>query len=214
MLHHDRHFLRSLQDDRRATAAARRPPADAGELERVVHAAAAGNAAAWSDLVARFSARIRSVARRHRLAAHDIEEVVQNTWLLLLQHIYGVREPVAIGAWLETTARHESLKIIRQSRREEPADVETNTAAIPAPSDEGDLEAAERRRALLTALERLPRRQRELLAMLMSDPAPSYVHISRTLGIPIGSIGPTRGRAVARLRRDRTLFALLADAFD
>jgi RNA polymerase sigma factor (sigma-70 family) len=214
MLHHDRHFVGTLQDERRAAAARRRPPADAGELERLVHAAAAGNPTAWSDLIERFSARIRSVARRHRLSAHDIDDVVQDTWLTLLRHIYGVRDPNAIGAWLETTARHESLKILRRLQREEPAGFETDSDEVPAATDEPRVDAAEHRTAVLTALERLPRRQRELLTMLMSDPAPSYHQISRALGMPVGSIGPTRGRAVARLRRDRGLSASVAEAFD
>ena len=214
MLHHHRHFVGTLQDERHAAAARRRPPSDAAELERVVHAAAAGNPMAWSDLIERFSVRIRAVARRHRLSAHDIDDVVQCTWITLHRHIDGIRDPSAIGAWLETTARHESLKILRRIQREEPTVFDADSDEALAATDETGIDAGEQRTAVLSALERLPRRQRELLMMLISDPAPSYDQISRALGMPVGSIGPTRGRAVARLRRDRGLSASLAGAFE
>jgi DNA-directed RNA polymerase specialized sigma24 family protein len=77
------------------------------------------------------------------------------------------------------------------------------------PSFEDDalsaLEAAERREAFWTALERLPDRHRELMTALLAEPPLSYAEASRRTGIPVGSIGPIRARSLDRLRRDETL---------
>jgi RNA polymerase sigma factor (sigma-70 family) len=209
MLHHNRSYIDALEADRRSAAARRRPPVDADELERIVLAAAAGDGGAWSALVERFAARVRIVARTHRLAPHDVEDVAQATWLRLLEHIDAVREPAALGAWLETTARRESVRVLRARKREFPTTSEHVLDRPVAPVDEQRLvdaerstALAERRAALSMALERLPGRQRALVSMLFADSGPSYQTISRSLDLAIGSIGPIRGRALARLRRD------------
>jgi RNA polymerase sigma factor (sigma-70 family) len=205
MLHHSRGFIDSAQADRRAAAAQRRPPADPGELERTVMAAAAGDRAALSALVERFAARVRAVARAHRLSVHDVEDVAQTTWLRLLEHVETVRNPNAVGAWLETTARRESLRTLKATRRERPTDNDLVLDAPAPPVDEQRLATAERRVAVAAAVEQLSGRQRDLLSMLFADPEPSYVEISRALGMPIGSIGPTRARSLARLRENHEL---------
>jgi hypothetical protein len=84
-----------------------------GDLERVVSAAAAGDETAVAELVDRFAVRIRAVARAHRLDTHDVEDVMQTTCLRLLQCVDTIRNPSAIGAWLETTARRESLRVLK-----------------------------------------------------------------------------------------------------
>src|SRR4051794_34157424 len=109
MLQHDREFLSGLQAERQTAAARRRLAAEAGELDRAVRAATAGDRVAWKAIVSRFSARVRNVARRHRLGSSDVDDVMQTTWLRLLQPIGQLREPAAVGAWLETTARRECL---------------------------------------------------------------------------------------------------------
>jgi RNA polymerase sigma factor (sigma-70 family) len=183
---------------------------ETAQLAHVVRAAKAGDAGAWSALVARYGARLRCVARRHRLPAHDVEDVVQTTWLRLFEHFDRVREPSAVGAWLETTARRESVRIARSGRLEDLVEDEPLADPCP-PVDESRLAAAERRAALATALERLPRRDRALLSLLLADRAPSYAEISRALDMPIGSIGPTRARCLARLRCDRGLARAVAE---
>jgi RNA polymerase sigma factor (sigma-70 family) len=179
------------------------------DIERVVRAASAGDRAAVSELVERFAVRVRLVARQHRLAAHDVEDVVQTTWLRLLEHAHTIREPTAVGAWLETTARRESLRIIRASGRERPTNNELVLDAPVAPVGEQRLRAAEDRAALAGALKQLPDDRRELLSMLFAEPTPSYAEISRALDMPVGSIGPTRARCLARLRADRDLVDLV-----
>ena len=209
MLHHNPQFVESLAAERRTVAAARRPPADAAELERLVSAAAAGNGDAWTALVGRFTARLRSVARAYRLHPHDTEDVAQTTWLRLLEHIGELRDARAVGAWLETTARRESLRKIEAGRRERPTDDEYMSCEPVAPVDEARLLQSERHAALTDALETLPPRQQRLLGMLVQEREPSYQEISQTLDMPIGSIGPTRVRALARLRQDQRLACLM-----
>jgi RNA polymerase sigma factor (sigma-70 family) len=182
-------------------------PADAAHLERLVRAAAAGDQTALTKLVERFGARVRAVARSHRLSAHDIEDVMQTTWLRFHEHVAKIRDPHAVGAWLETTARRESQRVLRANTRERPTDDELVLDAPVPPVEEQRLGASERRMAVAVALAQLPGHQRELLSMLFSEPGPSYVEISRTLGMPIGSIGPTRARCLARLRENPALAA-------
>ena len=194
---HTRRLLETAERHR-----ARRSP-DA-ELNHLVSAAKTGDSDAWSALVDRYTARVRCVARRHRLPAQDVEDVVQTTWLRLFEHIDRVREPNAVGAWLETTARRESLRIVRSGRLEELVGEEP-TGEFTEPVDERRLADAERRTALVMAVERLSPRDRDLLALLVAEPARSYAEISAQLGMPIGSIGPTRARLMERLRRDSAL---------
>jgi RNA polymerase sigma factor (sigma-70 family) len=204
--HHDRQVIRAVADDRRRSAA--RPTAEARELEYTVLAAASSSGAAWAALVERFGARVRGVARRHGLGAHDADDVAQATWLALFEHIGELREPAAIGGWLETTARRESLRLISRGRTERAADGELLEREPVEPVNERRLVASERRYALRAGLRELPEHQYALLALLFSDPAPVYTEISRSLRMPRGSIGPTRRRGLDRLRQDERLAEL------
>jgi RNA polymerase sigma factor (sigma-70 family) len=209
MHHHNRAYIDTVEADRRAAKAHKRQPADAAELERMVLAAAGGDRGAWAALIEKFTGRIRGVARAHRLTSHDVDDVVQTTWLRLLEHIDKVDEPRAVGAYLEVCGRHESLRILRSRKREWPSD-DSELADQPVePVDEQRLVAVERdaalaefRAAVAPALERLPERQRALMSMLFADVTPSYQAIGAALGLPIGAIGPTRARALTRLGRD------------
>lgn len=173
-------------------------------VPRLVAAALDGDLAAWQELVARYTSLVLSVVRRHRLQDDDAEDVVQTVWLRLVEHLGGLREPAALPGWISTTARHECLRVIR-ARRVVPfadpfghrgeADADLTDAAL-----DGPLLGAERHEALLAATAELPERQRALLALLMEDPPVPYEQVSLRLGIPIGSIGPTRARALARVR--------------
>ena len=103
------------------------------ELEELVHAAAAGDQAAWNTIVERFSGLIWATVRAHRLSAGDAAEVVQTTWLRLVEHLDRIREPERLGGWLATTARNECLRQIRHSAREVPSELgELESADDPA----------------------------------------------------------------------------------
>jgi RNA polymerase sigma factor (sigma-70 family) len=162
--------------------------------------AAAGDGRAWRELVEEFEGMLWSIVRGYRLCHADGGDVVQTTWLRLAENVERLRDPARLGAWLATTARRECLRTIRASRRElpDPEPPEATDREIP-PLD-GALIEAERNAALRSALQRLPARDQALLLMLVADSPPSYEEIGAALRMPIGSIGPTRGRALARLR--------------
>jgi RNA polymerase sigma factor (sigma-70 family) len=172
--------------------------AAAGEL---VGAAAGGDQHAVDRLVEQFAGLVWSVARANRLADHDAEDVFQTTWLRLVEHLGRLRDPQAVAAWLATTARHESFRILRQGSRTQPApqdDLDAVDDHLP-DLDTGVL-TAERDRVVWEAFAVLNERCQRLLRVLMADPAPSYDEVSAALDIPVGSIGPTRGRCLAHLR--------------
>ncbi len=173
---------------------------DAGWL---VRQAAAGDKCAWERLVDQYNRLIWAMTRDFRLADADAADVVQATWLRLLEHIDRIEYPERIGSWLATTARHECLRHLAASKRLMLVDDHDaafgSTAAHEPEIDEGLL-AEERAQAVRDAMAMLPTRSQQLLQLLMADPPVSYTEISDQLGLPIGSIGPTRGRCLERLR--------------
>lgn len=170
------------------------------ELEELVHAAADGDQVAWDNIVNRFSGLVWATARAHRLSRDDAADVAQTTWLRLVEHLDRIREPERLGAWLATTARHESLRVIRRGSREQPSD---EPDLFEAPSDEAfDRLLLERDRdeALWRAFAALDEDCQALLRLVIADEEP-YEGVSAALEMPIGSIGPTRGRCLEKLRR-------------
>jgi len=171
--------------------------------------AARGAEWAWRDLVARYSSLIHSVCRQYRIGDADAQDVSGAVWLRLVTNLSRIREPEALPGWLRTTARHECLRLLRQRNRLVAADTEVFAeSADPAP--DATVIGAERVVAARRACAQLPRRDRELLALLFCDPPKSYREISATLGIPVGSIGPSRARCLARVRSTPAIAALLA----
>lgn len=166
--------------------------------------AAEGDQAAWDTLVDRYAGLVWSVARAHGLAHADAADVVQTTWLRLVENLHRLRHPERVGGWLASTARHECLRMVRRSVRERPTDFpahhdETRPAA---PSAEAAVLDRAGRALVLDALDALSERCRTLLRILAATPPPSYADVSTALGIPVGSIGPTRSRCLDRLRRE------------
>jgi RNA polymerase sigma factor (sigma-70 family) len=173
---------------------------DTNDIGDVVRAAAAGDEEAWGILVRDYASAILSRARGFRLNEADTADVVQTVWLRLAENIAAIREPAAIGGWLARTAFHECIRLTR--RREYPC--EMSDALLIDESDGPEAIAMEwaEQATLVGALDRLSERDQTLLVALMESAHPSYTEISRTLSMPVGSIGPTRGRALARLRRE------------
>jgi len=176
--------------------------AAAAAVAALVRSAAAGDEQAWAGLVDRFSGTVWAVARSHRLSPADSADVSQTTWLRLVEHLGRIEQPERVGAWLATTARRESLRVLRTSGRQVPTDAELDT--VPTGS-EWDVDArlivAERDRTLNKMMERLPIRCQVLLRFLSADTRLSYRELSEALDMPIGSLGPTRGRCLDHLRR-------------
>ncbi|HWK25263.1 MAG TPA: sigma-70 family RNA polymerase sigma factor [Solirubrobacter sp.] len=168
------------------------------EVAELVRAASAGDQAAWNGLVDRFNGLVWSVARSYRLATPDASDVVQTTWLRLVEHLDRLQDPDRVGAWLATTARREALRALRLSARQVP------TGELPDAGTDGQLGAAlleaERDRALWAAFGALSERCQALLRVLVAEPPPRYEEVAAALDMPIGSIGPTRARCLERLR--------------
>jgi RNA polymerase sigma factor (sigma-70 family) len=178
------------------------------DVSGLVLAAAAGDAVAWKALVDRFGGLVWSVARGHGLPRADAEEVFQTTWLRFAEHVGRLKEPERAGAWLATTARHECFRLSRAGTR---LDLTDDLEHLPAAADERSPEHAvleseetdaerERLRVLWEAFHELPARCLRLLRALLATPPPSYAEIAAAFEMPVGSIGPTRARCLARLR--------------
>jgi RNA polymerase sigma factor (sigma-70 family) len=183
-------------------------PDDTGQL---VRGAAGGDEVAWRGLVERFSGLVWAVARAYRLTHADAADVYQTTWLRLAEHIRRIDHPDRVGAWLATAARRECLQSLRSTARTTPTDDMDRLDASPAvgnPTEatvlaaEQEREDADRAAVVWRALGRLSARCRELLRVLMASPPPSYAEVAAALGLPVGSIGPTRARCLQRLREE------------
>jgi RNA polymerase sigma factor (sigma-70 family) len=198
----------------------RRQGGDVGDDEAVdvavlVAAAADGDEGAWGEIVERYAPLLTRVISGFRLSGAELDDVAQTVWLRLVEHLEALREPRALPAWIVTTARHEALRAVRRLDRTRPEDLNdevwsSRLATVDEP--DAELERAERHAALLEGFACLSGRQRQLLGLLVADPAIPYAEISRRTGIPVGSIGPERARALVRLRRSPAVAALFEHA--
>ena len=162
--------------------------------------ASQGDQLAWNALVAGYENLIWSVARGHRLDTADAGDVVQTTWLRLLESLTRIEQPDRLAGWLVTTARRECLRVLRKAGREVPDD------SIGDPVDDRipELDAAvldqERDTLLWHCVGLLPERCQRLLRVLTAVDRPVYAEVSEALGMPVGAIGPTRMRCLKKLR--------------
>jgi RNA polymerase sigma factor (sigma-70 family) len=183
-----------------AVPPSRDPEADV--VAALVADAAAGSQQAWDGLVARYNRLVWAVARSFRLAEPDAADVVQTTWLRLVEHLGAVQQPERLGSWLGTTARREALRVAKA--RGEAVNRQTHELTVVpdgAPSIEESLLMRERDAELYRAVLQLSDRCQQLLRVLSASPPPRYETVSEALGLPVGSIGPTRGRCLDKLRR-------------
>jgi len=200
-----------MNNHTRGDHAAHRPLRRRDDVSALVHAAIAGDERTWGQLMEHFDAMIRAVARRHGLGPADCDDVAQQTWVQLFLHIRHLHNHAALPGWLRTTAQRESWRVVAAARREVPSDepAAAGTAKVEEPGVDDQLLAAERRDAVRDALRRAPRHERRLVELMLAKPSMSYDDLSGSLGIPRGSIGPTRGRCIARLRGDARLASVI-----
>lgn len=169
----------------------------------LVRGAADGDPNAWEGLIDRYGRLIWSITRDFKLVESDAADVFQTTWMRLIEHIDRIDHPDRVGSWLAATARNECLRSLAARKRvvlaHEDDDLFDGPAAHEPEIDEALL-AEERAEVVREAITHLPQRWQRLMEMLMADPPVSYAEISDELGLPVGSIGPTRGRCFARLR--------------
>ena len=188
-------------------------PVCAGSLVTdLVTRARTGDKRAWDALVERYAPLIWSICRRYRLSRADAEDVGQSVWLRLVDQLDKIRDPAALPGWLATTTCRECGRVLRAAHRSHAPTCAFDAENLPdeqADTAGQDLLAAERHTALREALTRLPPVGQRLIALLIADPPVPYAEISAKLGIPVGSIGPSRRRCLDKLRRDPTLAALI-----
>jgi RNA polymerase sigma factor (sigma-70 family) len=178
--------------------------ADAAAMEIVgwVRRAATGDLYAWNRLVDQYSRLIWSITASFKLVESDAADVVQTTWMRLIEHIDRIEQPARVGSWLASTARNECLRHVAARKRIVLVreDCEFDGADHHGAAVDEALLANERVQDVRDAMSHLPSQWQRLMEMLMADPPVSYAEISDQLGLPIGSIGPTRGRCLAKLR--------------
>jgi RNA polymerase sigma factor (sigma-70 family) len=176
----------------------------------LVTRASGGDQGAWHELVDRYAPLVYTICTRYRLSTHDIEDVGQNVWLLLVEQLGKLREPAALPGWLATTTARECLRVVTAASKAERLGTGLDDSVLFVDDTVIDEEilVAERNAALRAAFAELPPRCQQLLSMLLSDPPHSYADIHRELGIPVGSIGPQRARCLERMRRSSALAAL------
>ncbi|GLW07923.1 RNA polymerase sigma factor [Microtetraspora sp. NBRC 13810] len=172
---------------------------EAPEHARLLRAAAVGDHTAWDGLVERFSPAMWASARAYGLSAADADDAVQGAWLRLLESLHSIRDPRGVGRWLVTTTRREALRLLRERRgehltgEESPPDrQQPDAAALVLDTERADL--------LWRAVASLSEPCRTLLSLLATAPGTGMQQIATRLGMPRGSVGPTRARCLRRLR--------------
>jgi RNA polymerase sigma factor (sigma-70 family) len=195
----------TVVDDRRPTGPAGQPDRGA-RIAGLVSAARDGSEDALGQIVTEFSPMLWHVARAAGLSPDDAQDVVQTVWMSLLSHLDDIHTPAALAGWLVTTTRREAWRVRGAGRKQVPADQDW-LAELPdrGPGSEELAIIGDGRRALWSAIGQLTPRCQELLRIIAFVPRPDYRAVAAELGMPVGSIGPTRGRCLAKLR------ALLAD---
>lgn len=165
----------------------------------LVHDLLVGDPKAWDQLVRRHSQLVWVVARSHRLDRTDAADAVQNTWTALAEHLPRLTTPDRLRAWLVTTARRESLRILERRSQERPAPCPGETALVHGP--EPRVLGTARDRAVKLAFDRLPDRCRTLLALHANAPELTYAQLAAALEMNTTSVGRTKSRCLDHLRR-------------
>jgi RNA polymerase sigma factor (sigma-70 family) len=193
-------------DERRTATAPRRPPDRGERITALMNAAREGSEEALGQIVTELSPLLWQVARAAGLSSGDAEDVLQTVWLRLLSHLDGIRSPGALTGWLVITTKREAWRVRAAGRRQLPVDQDRfNVLPDQEPGLEEQAIMDDQRRVLWAAIGRLDRRCQELLRIIAFVPRPDYAAVAARLGMRPGSVGPTRGRCLAKLR------AMLAD---
>jgi RNA polymerase sigma factor (sigma-70 family) len=194
-------LLTQLRDNGDTAVAER--PAGKRPLDDLLAAVTDGEWAAWDEIVRRYERLVFHTALKTGLSHSDAADVAQLTWLRLWEHGHQIREPGALASWLVCTARREAIRVSSASRRYIPcADPSTEYGRLGAGTAADRYPAEQEYDGVIEqALERLPDRYRTLLRLLSSDFGLTYAEVAERMGLPIGSIGPMRMRAIRLLEK-------------
>lgn len=191
-------------------------PMTAGPVESMTDQAAAafrdfqgGQPHRLADLVDLLTPTLWHVARACRLEQQSAEDAVQFGWLRLVEHADTIEDPQAVVAWLVTTVRRECWRVCRQAARTRPQDFEQEhhlqdaelLGQAPPPDPAAIAALDEDKQLLWQHLSSLTPRCQALLRIICFAETPNYAAISEDLGMPVGSIGPTRRRCLSTLRK-------------
>ena len=171
-----------------------------------------GDGQAWDALIDRYAPLISSICRKYQLSRADADDIAQNVWLHLVDHLDHIRNAAALPGWLATTTRRECWRVMRTSPAPQKIIFEPNAdhrCDEHARAPEQHLLATERHAAVREAFTHLPAAGQRLFALLMADPPLPYAEIGARLGMPVGSIGPTRTRYLDKIRRYPAIAALI-----
>ena len=176
-------------------------PDRSARMADLLAAAREGSEDALGQMVTELSPLLWQVARAAGLSSGDAEDVLQTTWMRLVAHLGDIHDSAALTSWLVTTTKREAWRVSAEGRRQLPADQES-FAELPdqGPGSEEQVITEDQRRVLWAAIGQLSRRCQELLRIIAFAPRPDYTAVAAALGMPVGSIGPTRGRCLAKLR--------------
>ncbi|SDG82028.1 RNA polymerase sigma factor [Pseudonocardia oroxyli] len=172
---------------------------DRDVVEDAVVRARGGDTAAWELLVQEFASTVASVVAGFRVQPADAADLVQNTWASAVARVSDLREPSRFAGWLRQIAYRECLVHYHRIRRDSPS-VHDADLPDPTPGPEEQAVTAQRDQALRAALTELGPRRQELLELLFLRGVADYETIASQARMPIGSVGPTRARALRALR--------------
>jgi len=171
-----------------------------------------GDRQAWDALIDRYAPLISSICRKYQLSRADADDIAQSVWLHLVDHLDHIRNAAALPGWLATTTRRECWRVMRTSGAPQKIIFEPNAdhrRDEHAQAPDQQLLATERHAAVREAFTLLPPEGQRLFALLMADPPLPYAEIGARLGMPVGSIGPTRSRYLDKIRRYPAIAALI-----
>jgi RNA polymerase sigma factor (sigma-70 family) len=175
----------------------------AARLGECLVRAADGETDALGEIITELNPLLWHVARGEGLGAEEAADVVQTSWLELLRRLQEIRSPQALTSWLITATRREAWRVRELSRRQTSdgaAAARLESAPDPDPGPGDQLLTDERDQILWRHVQELSERCRQLLRIVAHVPRPDYAVVAQALGMPVGSIGPTRGRCLAKLR--------------
>ena len=181
--------------------------ADGAQIAAMVLRARAGDSTAIDAIVERCTPMLRRVARRYVANAAEVDDVVQDVWVTFVQNLDDIREPAATRGWLVRVLTHNAWRAQRRAGRAIPT-ADVGDRAAPQDTEDAALRHVwcdDLRPRLTTALTALRPADRRLVLLLAGERQPDYRTVSKMVDRPVGSIGPTRQRALERLRRQPSL---------
>jgi RNA polymerase sigma factor (sigma-70 family) len=166
----------------------------------------AGDHDQMAGLIAMLTPLLWHTVRAQRLDATSTEDVLQTAWLALVKNADSIDDPRSVLQWLIVTARREAWRVLKAQQRQTPREVTDldfaadldRPAALESP--EAAVVARDTSQLLWSHVQTLPPRCQQLLRVIAFADRPDYAELATALGMPVGSIGPTRGRCLAKLR--------------